>query len=217
MSFPNVTPESLVSLARPALRALMPLSPEQLKHLQTHARELGRCGSLQTADGLPCMRHPRFGWTVCAKHGERAPQTTAKAERLLAVARMPAIEWVLDALDQAQGETCEGCGFPSGSLKEKKRLDMLAFRLLDRTGFGPHSKIDFNVKRDEEGAGIPLEEWTDAERSELRGYIVAVNKLKERVRYRLASQVGQEARDAIETVAVRALAEGTEVPKTTQD
>lgn len=201
---------ALTRLTRDELRALRPLSQDQLRVVQEHVRSQGRCGSLQTADGLPCLKQPRFGWTVCNRHGEKAPQTVAKAERLLAVARMPAIEWVLEALDQAQQETCDSCGFPSHSLKEKKRLDMLAFRLLDRTGFGPHSKVDFNVNRSED-AGIPLENWNDEERAALRVLLTQVRTLKDRVAYRLASDVGRQARDVVEAEVVqRTLPESSE-------
>jgi hypothetical protein len=203
---------ALARLTRSELRALQPLSPEQLTFLQADRRGQGKCGSLQTADGLPCERAPKFGWTVCRKHGERAPQTAAKAERLLAVARMPAIEWILDALDKAQEETCEACGYPSHTLKESKRYDTLAFRLLDRTGFGPHSKIDFNVSQSD-APGVPLENWSDEERQELRGHLAAVRALKERVAYRLASDVGRQARDTIEgRVVQQALTSVTEPP-----
>lgn len=201
---------ALLRLTRDELRALRPLTPDQLRALQEHVRSQQRCGSLQTADGLPCMKQPRFGWTVCNKHGERAPQTVAKAERLLAVARMPAIEWILEALDQAQQETCDHCGFPSQSLKEKKRFDMMAFRLLDRTGFGPHSKVDFNVSRSDD-AGIPLENWNDEERGLLRSLLTQVRALKDRVAYRLASDIGRQARDTVEgEVVQQTLAESSD-------
>lgn len=196
-------------LSKAELRALMPLPSETLRTIQQQIRSSGRCGSLQTGDGLPCMRLPRFGWTVCAKHGERAPQTAAKAERLLAVARMPAIEWLVDALEQACAELCESCGFPRHGLKEKRRLDTIAFKLLDRTGFGPHSKIDFNVTTTQQGTEVPLENWNEEERAELRVLLGEVRKLKDRVSYRLASDVGREARDVVDGVVVRpALPEG---------
>jgi hypothetical protein len=125
---------------------------------------------------------------------------------------MPAIEWILEALDQAANETCESCGYPSHGLKEKKRLDTLAFRLLDRTGFGPHSKIDFNVNRNDD-AGVPLENWNDEERAELRVLLAAVRQLKDKVTYRLASDVGRQARDTVEgQVVQQALTSVTDPP-----
>lgn len=203
------TNEQLASMTRAEWRALMPgLAADQLKFLAAHVKSQGRCGSLQTGDGLPCMKRPRYGWTVCSTHGERAPQTAAKAERMLAVARMPAIAWILEALDQAAEETCDACGFPSQGLKEKKRLDTLAFRLLDRTGFGPHSKVDFNINRTDQ-AEIPLENWNDEERAQLRVLLGQVRKLKDGVAYRLASDVGRQARDVVEgEVVQRVLTEG---------
>lgn len=118
----------------------------RLAEMQVLVRSTGRCGSLQTSDGLPCRRWPKLGYTVCRKHGERAPNTVKKAERALAVARMPAIEWIRDALDQATEETCNECGFPRHGLKERKRIDMLAFKLLDRTGLGPKATLDINPR-----------------------------------------------------------------------
>lgn len=184
--------DHLSRLTRAEQKLLMPLPDEVLKGLQVLVRQSGRCGSLQTRDGLPCQKAPRFGWTVCSKHGERAPQTTAKAERLLAVARMPAIEWILDELDHAQDDTCDHCGFPDKSLKERRRLDSLAFRLLDRTGFGPHTKIDYTVSKGGDVPDVPLENWTIEERDALRALLVQVRQLKDQVRFRLASTAGRQ-------------------------
>jgi hypothetical protein len=197
------TNEQLVTMSRAEWKALMPgLSPEQLRFLATHVKSQGKCGSLQTADGLPCMKTPRFGWTVCNKHGERAPQTAAKAERLLAIARMPAIEWILEEIDRAQEDTCEKCGYPDHSLKERKHTASLAYRLLDRTGFGPHSKVDFTVNRSDVPE-IPLENWSEEERGELRALLTQVRALKDKVAFRLASDAGRQARDVVEGQVVR--------------
>ncbi len=207
VTHPNISDETLCGMSRAQLRELMPLSPAQIGMLQRHVREaLRRCGSLQTPDGLPCRRHPRFGWTVCQAHGERAPQTTAKAERLLAVARMPAIEWIMTALDQASADTCDGCGFPKGTLKELKRIDILSFRLLDRTGFGPSSKVDLNVGSRDTSDGL-VENMIDSERAELRQLLGQINDLKARVRARLQAGTSEPAIDA-QVVTVKALEPG---------
>ena len=184
----EISNEQLVLLTARELRELPALSPAQLLILQRHVREVRhRCGSLQTASGLPCERPPALGTTVCRKHGARAPQTLAKAERLLACARIPGIEFLLDELERANAETCPTCGFPEGGLKERKHIASVAFRLMDRTGLGPGSKIDFTVTRSEQ-VEIPIENWDDDEKSELRELVQSVRALKERVARRLAVQ-----------------------------
>lgn len=166
------------------------LTPDELMELVRTTRASGRCGSLQTASGLPCKRLCRIGYTVCRKHGERAPQTIAKAERLLAIARMPAIEWILDAIEQAQEETCGTCGYPTRGLKEKKRLDSLSFKLLDRTGFGPRQTIDLNAKSD--ATVVDVTSYTPGELAELDHVLATMDKLQARVRARLANEAAQQ-------------------------
>lgn len=174
-----------------SIRQRTPFDPSaELLEKQREARARGRCGSLQTANGLPCERRPRLGFTVCRKHGERAPQTIARAERLLAIARMPAIEWILDALDQAAEETCETCGFPRHGLKEKKRLDSLAFKLLDRTGFGPRQTIDLSAKRPDNE--VDVSSYLPEELEELDRVLALMDQLQGRVRSRLAHQAAEQ-------------------------
>lgn len=158
---------------------------EELGLLQEGARNEGRCGSLQTQAGLPCRRHPAPGFTVCWKHGSRAPQTIAKAERILAVARMPAVEWILDELDRAHADTCVECGYPHHTLKERKRVDALAFKLLDRTGLGPRQTIDINKGKDNESEFL-LDQLNAEEKKIMAGLMMQLNELKARVRMRLS-------------------------------
>lgn len=160
----------------------------ELRTLQAATRAEGRCGSLQTRSGLPDRRHVAPGYTVCWKHGARAPQTIAKAERVLAVARMPAVEWVLDELDRANEETCLECGFPRHNLKERKRIDSLAFKLLDRTGLGPRQTIDINRGKNDD-SDLMLDQMNDAEREALGSLIRQLNDLKQRVKTRLNGDV----------------------------
>ena len=157
---------------------------ERLREMVQQVKELGGCGSLQTANGLPCRRPPKVGYPVCRKHGERAPATMAKAERLLAVARIPAIEGLLDELDQYDMETCDACGYPRHSLKERKFITTVRFKLLDRLGMGPKATIDLVTKRLED---VPLDValLTDEEFEELGGLLAAMERLKTRVQARL--------------------------------
>lgn len=159
-------------------------SEQELGLIQEATRKEGRCGSRQTSTGLPCRRHPAPGYTVCWKHGSRAPQTMAKAERVLAVARMPAVEWVLDELDRANADTCHECGYPHHSLKERKRIDALAFKLLDRTGLGPRQTIDVNSRKVDDN-DLMLDRLNEDEKNCLAGLIRQLNDLKARVHMRL--------------------------------
>lgn len=168
---------------RNELRTLL-LGPDDLRVLQEQARTEGRCASLKTADGLPCRRFPKPGFSVCFRHGELAPQTTAKATRLLAEVRLPAINWLMDTLDQAQLQTCHECGYPNHSLKEKRRIDAVARVVLDRTGLGPSSKVSVVDERDAE-SGLQIDLLNEQERLELGRLIMEVRDLKERVRARL--------------------------------
>jgi hypothetical protein len=154
---------------------------EMVQHVKAH----GRCGSLQTANGLPCRRTPKIGYTVCRKHGDRAPQTMAKAERLLAVARIPAIEGLLDELDQYDEETCDTCGYPRHTLKERKYITGIRFRLLDRLGMGPRTTVDLVARRLEDQP-LDVTVLTDEEFEELGGLLAQLEQFKRRIRARLA-------------------------------
>lgn len=169
------------------LAALPPTEREaRLAEMVREVKSQGGCGSLQTANGLPCRRPPKVGYPVCRKHGERAPATMAKAERLLAVARIPAIEGLLDELDQYDQETCDACGYPRHSLKERKYITMIRFKLLDRLGMGPKATIDLVAKRLEDQP-LDVSILTDAEFEELGGMLDAMARFKARVQTRLAS------------------------------
>lgn len=161
---------------------------ERLRDMQRIVKAAGGCASLQTANGLPCRRSPKAGYPVCRKHGERAPQTVAKAERLLAVARMPAIEVLLDELDQAQENECPTCGYPARNLKYRKHISAISFKLLDRTGFGPRSSIDLTAKAVDEHH-IDVSQLTDQEFEELSVLLEALDVFKGKIDARQAREV----------------------------
>lgn len=179
-----------------------PRTTEELRALQVRARAEGHCGSLQTRSGLPCARYPKPGYTVCRKHGERAPATVAKAERLLAIARQPAIEWIVDAIDQANETTCGSCGFPRHGLKERKRIDSLTFKLLDRTGFGPRQTIDLNAKTQD--SGVDVSNFNETELAQLDVILRAMDDLQLSVQMRCARTAAEKV---IEGVVVKAITE----------
>lgn len=160
-------------------------------------KDAGGCGSLQTANGLPCRRTPKAGYPVCRKHGERAPQTVAKAERLLAIARMPAIEVLMDELDQAQEDQCPTCGYPAHNLKYRKHVAAISFKLLDRTGFGPRSSIDLTAKAVDEHH-IDVSVLNDQEFEELSRLLEALDIFKVKIDAR-------QAREVLAPAPVRAL------------
>lgn len=165
----------------------------RLEEMVQEVKAQGGCGSRQTSSGLPCRRPVKIGYPVCRKHGERAPATMAKAERLLAVARMPALEWMLDALDQAQENICDACGYPRlESLKYLKRIDSIARILMDRTGMGPRATIDLVAKRLEDQV-LDVSALTDEEFEELGRLLAEMDRFKRRVRERqgLAPDGGQ--------------------------
>jgi len=161
------------------------ISPEALKELQTRTRAEGKCGSLQTRSGLPCRRDTRAGFTVCNKHGSRAPQTIAKAERLLAVARIPAIENVLDFLDQYQERTCPTCGYPQHDTEEKRTMLAASKLVLDRTGLGPKATLQVNANKADDTDQL-IEHMTEAERVEVAGLVQRLDEIKAAVRLRVA-------------------------------
>jgi len=161
---------------------------DRLAQMQAEVRAAGGCGSLQTANGLPCRRTPKAGYPVCRKHGERAPQTVAKAERLLAIARMPAIEVLLDELDQAQEDQCPTCGYPERGLKYRKHVAAISFKLLDRTGFGPRSSIDLTAKAVDEHH-IDVSVLNDQEFEELSHLLESLDQFKMKIDARQAREV----------------------------
>lgn len=163
---------------------LITLNDEQLKHLQAQTRAQGRCGSLQTQNGMPCRRHPKAGYTVCLRHGARAPQTIAKAERLLAVARMPAIGAVLDIIEQWSEDTCKECGYPKqGDSLQQRTIIAAAKTVLDRAGLGPRATLNITNKPD---PGVDISRLSDDEAKELEGLLDAIEQFKSRVKVRLS-------------------------------
>lgn len=161
---------------------------ERIKDMARIVKAAGGCASVQTANGLPCRRSPKAGYPVCRKHGERAPQTVAKAERLLAVARMPAIETLIDELDQAQENECPTCGYPARNLKYRKHIAAISFKLLDRTGFGPRSSIDLTAKAVDEHH-IDVSQLNDKEFEELSMLLEALDVFKGKIDVRQAREV----------------------------
>jgi hypothetical protein len=164
------------------------LSLASLTRLQEIARvEDGRCGSLETSDGYPCLRHPAIGFNVCTAHGGRS-STVAKqeAERLLAGARIPAVRYLLEQMEQARQDPCPTCGYPRLSVKERKRCDTLATKILDRTGMGPKATLQLERPADDT-QDLDLDALTADELTEFDELMAGLESLKSRVVARKAS------------------------------
>lgn len=160
------------------------MSREALLELQERTRAERKCGSLQTRYGLPCRRTCAPGFTVCNFHGSRAPQTIAKAERMLAVLRVPAIENLQIMIDQYQEPTCPACGFPKHDI-ESMRTQLAAIKLLlDRTGLGPKATLQINATKTDDTDQL-IEHMTPEERIEVSGLVQRLDEVKAAVRLRL--------------------------------
>lgn len=202
-----VTPEEHDAIASKRNGDLGPL-----KALQAVARMMGRCGSLETQCELPCIKTPRPGFTACPAHGGQAPQTIKKAERLLIVARLPAIEALLDIVDQYNSETCAECGYPIHDVEEKRVIERVARTIFDRTGLPAKATIEVKDERKAEDMDLGL--LTPAELAELDVLLAGMAALKVRVRDRLAQPAPLAIAEGtyVEGVVIPTPAEGDSNP-----
>lgn len=94
-------------------------------------------------NGERCKKSPILGGTVCHKHGGNAPQVRRKAaERMLAL-----VDPALSTLDKSMKNEarCVNCSQPCGHLTDAKVAVRAAQVVLDRTGFGPQSKVEVDL------------------------------------------------------------------------
>ena len=138
------------------------------------------CGGL-TARGTTCNRPCRPGFTRCYMHGGQGPSAKVKAENALALLRMPAIETLYNLLEQFDANTCIMCGYPEGTLKEKRFAAAICKTILDRTGLGPRSTLE--IKQTD--GDLDLQALRDDEKQELVIALVALRKVKDKIRKRL--------------------------------
>ena len=141
------------------------------------------CGSLggKKANGDPCGREVRAGFTRCNMHGGATPAAKIKAEQALALARMPAIESLHTILDQFSSQTCGACGFPKGDAEEKRVVISAARAVLDRTGMGPQSVVELTAQSD---GAIDVALLTEEERARLLAALAEIKDIKASVRLR---------------------------------
>src|SRR5882672_9624033 len=102
------------------------------------------CGKL-TSRGTPCKRQCVPGLTVCNMHGGNSPQAKAKAENMLAQARIPGIEALHEIINQFLEHTCAACGYPTGDSEQQRTVIAAAKVVLDRTQMGPSSTVHVNA------------------------------------------------------------------------
>lgn len=136
-------------------------------------------------NGDPCERHPSKGFLRCFQHGGKNPGTKVEAELALAKLRMPAIAALFDVIEQLTHGTCLACGFPTGDIEEKKLLVHTAAKILDRTGFGPGSKIELTSQSD---GAVNLDLLEKDELDALLPSLAVVKAIKERLRARMAGR-----------------------------
>lgn len=133
------------------------------------------------ANGQPCGRDVRAGFTRCNLHGGASPAAKIKAEQMMATARMPAVEALYSILEQFSNNTCATCGFPIGDTDEKRMIVRTCQTILDRTGMGPHAVLE--IARQSDG-DIDLAALLPAERGELLAHLAQIKEIKARVRSR---------------------------------
>jgi hypothetical protein len=104
---------------------------------------------------------------------------------------MPAIEGILDEIDQSMEDACGTCGYPNGTLKYRKYIASLRWQLLNRTGFGPRSTIDLNAKMIGEQT-IDVSVLNEEEFEELGGLLTSLDTFKAKVHARLAVTAARE-------------------------
>jgi hypothetical protein len=133
------------------------------------------------ANGDPCKQQVKLGFTRCPLHGAANPISKIKAEQMLAIARIPAIEALYKILDQFDQNTCTTCGFPVGTAEEKRMIIQACRTILDRTGMGPHSTFTLTPQTD---GPLNLEILTPEERGELLGHLAQIKAIKDTIRKR---------------------------------
>jgi len=114
-------------------------------------------------------------------HGGATPVAKIKAENSLALGRMPAIETLLEMIEQYHEATCATCGFPNHELKEKKFVASVARLILDRTGLHPRVGIETSTGDME----VDPKLYTAEEKQELVALLAQVRAIKECAKRRL--------------------------------
>jgi hypothetical protein len=144
-------------------------------------QERAQCTSINR-HGERCRMAAIAGGNICVQHGGKTPDVIAKAKRRL----LAMVEPAFDVLDRAtrSAPPCPSCG-RSDSDRDPVALNA-AKTILDRAGFGKHSKITI----EHETTGPSAMEWlTHEERVKMMTLYAAA---------RMRMQAGQPPTDAIE-------------------
>jgi hypothetical protein len=146
-------------------------------------------------NGDPCSNRVMHGTTRCALHGGKSPTAQYKAQQMMALLRIPAIEVQYTALDalnltieQLLEDTCAACGYPKGDIEDKEALIKACVGatksvqlILDRTGLGPRSTLEV---RQSDG-DLDLKAMTPDERSRMVALLAQLRALKGEIRQRI--------------------------------
>lgn len=140
--------------------------------------------------GQQCGRHIKPGFRYCSFHGGGTAPAKAAAERALAVARMPAIEALLNIVEQFNEHTCPTCGYPNGEKETQTPVIRAAQVILDRTEMGPSRTLE--VKQSD-GDRLDLSLLTPEERGDMARIVAEMRDLKKRVKERIQPGVAGTA------------------------
>lgn len=135
-----------------------------------------------TKRGKQCGRMCKFGFAYCNFHGGSTAPAKAQAEKMIALARMPAIEALYNIVEQFNEQTCGTCGYPNGEKETQTPVIRAAQVILDRTGMGPASVLE--VKQND-GEKMDLSLLTSEERGELLALMAQMKDLKARIKLRI--------------------------------
>lgn len=75
-------------------------TPEEIAYAETQ-RDPRHCIGHSSRTHLPCALYAMHGQRVCLRHGGRAPQVLAAAERRLTAAALPALKRMIDLSQQS--------------------------------------------------------------------------------------------------------------------
>jgi hypothetical protein len=89
--------------------------------------------------GEQCGRAPIPGGSVCTLHGGGAPQVREKANLRITGMVEPALDVFQEVVDMWRSNKCATCGKPTG---DPWPAIQVAKQILDRAGFGVHSKVE---------------------------------------------------------------------------
>lgn len=130
--------------------------------------------------------------TRCNLHGGANPSAKIKAEQMMAIARLPAIEALYTIIDRFMAQTCAACGYPSGDTDEARAVIQACKTVLDRAGMGPSATLELTKQSD---GDINLELLTLEERAALVGLLAQIKEIKDNVRKR--QEIGAPASASI--------------------